>query len=79
VAASLPALQCIAQGGTAVGTGLNTWRGFDARVAALLSEALGLRFTPAANKFEALAAHDALVHAHAALNTLAVSLMKVGL
>jgi fumarate hydratase class II len=67
----------IAQGGTAVGTGLNAPKGFDAAFAAALSEITGQPFQPAANKFEALAAHDALVDASGAMNTLAVALNKI--
>ena len=67
----------LAQGGTAVGTGLNTFDGFDQKIAKYLSEDTGYDFKPAPNKFEALAAHDALVNLSGALNTLAVSLMKI--
>ncbi|KAI5827817.1 fumarate hydratase [Schizophyllum commune Tattone D] len=74
---TLPRLSLLAQGGTAVGTGLNTKRGFDALVAAEVSKLTGIEFKTAPNKFEALAAHDALVEAHGALNTVAVSLMKI--
>ncbi len=73
----LPDLGEVAQGGTAVGTGLNAHREFAARFAAVLSELTGHAFRPAANKFEALAAHDALVECSGALNTLAVSCMKI--
>ncbi|KAF8640513.1 hypothetical protein AX17_000175 [Amanita inopinata Kibby_2008] len=73
----LPRLSLLAQGGTAVGTGLNTKRGFDVRVAAQVSELTGLQFKTAPNKFEALAAHDALVEAHGALNVIACSFMKI--
>ncbi|KAF8323252.1 fumarate hydratase [Clavulina sp. PMI_390] len=73
----LPRLSLLAQGGTAVGTGLNTKKGFDAKVAAEISKITGVEFQTAPNKFEALAAHDALVEAHGALNVLAVSLMKI--
>ena len=62
---------------TAVGTGLNTPPAFGERVAAALARATGLSFHTAANKFEALAAHDALVHAHGVLKTLAASLTKI--
>ena len=75
--AALPALHELAVGGTAVGTGLNTHPAFGARVAAELARATGLPFTSAANKFAALAAHDALVSAHGALKTLAAALMKI--
>ncbi len=73
----LPRLSNLAQGGTAVGTGLNTRKGFDVKVAAAVSEITGVKFQTAPNKFEALAAHDAIVEASGALNTLAVSLMKI--
>ncbi|KAF9068103.1 L-Aspartase-like protein [Rhodocollybia butyracea] len=73
----LPRLSLLAQGGTAVGTGLNTKKGFDVKVAAEISKLTGLEFKTAPNKFEALAAHDALVEAHGALNVLACSLMKI--
>lgn len=74
---TLPRLRKLAQGGTAVGTGLNTKVGFDVKVAAEISNITGLQFETAPNKFEALASHDALVEAHGALNVLAVSLMKI--
>ncbi|THH32002.1 hypothetical protein EUX98_g2178 [Antrodiella citrinella] len=77
VEAVLPRLSLLAQGGTAVGTGLNTRSGFDVKVAAEISKITGLEFKTAPNKFEALAAHDALVEAHGALNVLACSLMKI--
>jgi len=73
----LPRLSYLAQGGTAVGTGLNTKRGFDVNVASEVSRITGLEFKTAPNKFEALAAHDALVEAHGILNVLACSLMKI--
>merc|ERR1719242_2777145 len=66
-----------AQGGTAVGTGLNTLVGFDALVAAEVAAFTGLPFVAAPNKFEALAAHDAMLEVHGALNVCAASLMKV--
>jgi len=75
--AGLPDLCELALGGTAVGTGLNAHPEFGDRVAAELSKLTGHPFTSAPNKFEALAAHDALVFAHGALKTLAVSLMKI--
>jgi fumarate hydratase class II len=78
VIACLPRLYPLAQGGTAVGTGLNTRRGFDERFADAVARITGLPFVPASNKFEALAAHDALVEASGALNVLAASLMKIG-
>lgn len=74
VEAVLPRLSQLAQGGTAVGTGLNTYKGFDTAVAAEVSKITGLPFETAPNKFEALASHDAMVEASGALNTLAVSL-----
>src|SRR6185295_16366826 len=74
---ALPHLQELALGGTAVGTGLNAHPEFGARVAKELSERMGIPFVSAPNKFEALAAHDALVFAHGALKTLAASLMKI--
>jgi len=67
----------LAQGGTAVGTGLNTKAGFAELFAERVAEITGLPFRTAPNKFEALAAHDAYVSAHGALNTLAVSLFKI--
>ncbi|EPT04192.1 hypothetical protein FOMPIDRAFT_1021913 [Fomitopsis schrenkii] len=73
----LPRLSYLAQGGTAVGTGLNTKKGFDVKVAAEISKITGLHFETAPNKFEALAAHDALVETHGALNVVACSLMKI--
>jgi len=73
----IPRLSMLAQGGTAVGTGLNTKKGFDVAVAKAISEITGLEFVTAPNKFEALAAHDAIVEASGALNTLAVSFMKI--
>ncbi len=75
--ATLAGLHELAIGGTAVGTGLNTHREFGPRVAAQLAIATGLPFSSAVNKFEALAAHDALVHAHGALRGLAVALIKI--
>ena len=75
--AALPHLCELAIGGTAVGTGLNTHRDFGERVAQALAGATGYPFVSAPNKFEALAAHDAMVHAHGALKTLAASLMKI--
>ena len=75
--AALPHVCELAIGGTAVGTGLNTHPEFGDRVAAELAAATGLPFVAAPNKFEALAANDALVHAHGALKTLAVSLFKI--
>ena len=77
VDASLPHLYELALGGTAVGTGLNTHPEFAVRAAAELSRLTDLPFVTAPNKFEALAANDALVHAHGALKTLAASLIKI--
>eukprot|EP00002_Diphylleia_rotans_P017405 TRINITY_DN337_c0_g1_i1.p1 TRINITY_DN337_c0_g1~~TRINITY_DN337_c0_g1_i1.p1 ORF type:complete len:427 (+),score=85.02 TRINITY_DN337_c0_g1_i1:89-1369(+) len=67
----------LAAGGTAVGTGLNTYEGFAEGVAAEVSKLTGYAFQTAPNKFEALASHDTLVEFHGALNTLATSLMKI--
>jgi fumarate hydratase class II len=72
-----PHLRELALGGTAVGTGLNAHPEFGKRVAAELARATGRPFETAPNKFEALAAHDALVFLHGALKTVAVSLMKI--
>jgi fumarate hydratase class II len=77
IARALPDLYALALGGTAVGTGLNTHPEFGARVAARLAMATGLPFVSAANKFEALAAHDALVFVHGALDALAAGLHKI--
>src|SRR5258706_669716 len=77
VQGSLTHLCELALGGTAVGTGLNAHPEFGTRVAKALSKTTGLHFVSARNKFEALAANDALVHAHGALKTLAASLMKI--
>jgi fumarate hydratase class II len=74
---TLPALMQLAQGGTAVGTGLNAPKGFAEAVAAKIAEITGLPFTTAPNKFEALAAHDAMVFSHGAMNTVAASLFKI--
>ncbi len=74
---TLPMLMQLAQGGTAVGTGLNAPKGFAEAVAAKIAEITGLPFTTAPNKFEALAAHDAMVFTHGALNTVAASLFKI--
>jgi fumarate hydratase, class II len=78
VEACLPRLYPLAQGGTAVGTGLNAKKGFAERFAATMAEITGLPFSSAADKFEALASHDALIEASGALNVLAASLMKIG-
>ena len=77
VTSSLPHLRLLAQGGTAVGTGLNTFAGFAEAIAAEISSMTQTTFTTAPNKFEALAAHDALVEASGSLNTLACSLFKI--
>jgi len=74
---TLPHLAELALGGTAVGTGLNTPEGYDKVVAGYIAKFTGLPFRTAANKFEALAAHDALVESHGALKQLAVSLNKI--
>jgi fumarate hydratase class II len=74
---SLPALMELAQGGTAVGTGLNAPVGFATAVAERIAAITGLPFTSAPNKFEALAAHDAMVFSHGAINTVAASLFKI--
>ncbi|MCC6917120.1 class II fumarate hydratase [Nitrosomonas sp.] len=75
--AALPHLLELALGGTAVGTGLNTHPEFAQRVAAEITHLSGHPFVTAPNKFEALAAHDALVHAHGVLKTLAAALIKI--
>jgi fumarate hydratase, class II len=77
VRATLPRLLQLAQGGTAVGTGLNAKIGFAEKFAEEAAKITGLPFVTAENKFEALAAHDALVEASGALNTLAASFMKI--
>ncbi|XCF05157.1 class II fumarate hydratase [Tamlana crocina] len=74
---TLAHLSELALGGTAVGTGLNTPKGYSKRVAEYIAEFTGLPFVTAPNKFEALAAHDALVETHGALKQLAVSLNKI--
>jgi len=74
---SLDHLSQLALGGTAVGTGLNTPKGYDVLVAKYIADFTGLPFVTADNKFEALAAHDALVESHGALKQLAVSLNKI--
>lgn len=75
---SLAHLSELALGGTAVGTGINTPEGYDVAVAGHIAKLTGLPFVTAENKFESLAAHDAIVEAHGALKTVAVSLMKIG-
>jgi fumarate hydratase class II len=74
---TLPKLMELAQGGTAVGTGLNAPVGFAEQVAERIAAITGLPFTTAPNKFEALAAHDAMVFSHGAINTVAASLFKI--
>ncbi|AXP82390.1 Fumarate hydratase class II [Mariniflexile rhizosphaerae] len=74
---TLPHLSELALGGTAVGTGLNTPKGYSKRVAEYIAQFTGLPFVTAPNKFEALAAHDAIVETHGALKQLAVSLNKI--
>jgi fumarate hydratase class II len=73
----LPEIYELAQGGTAVGTGLNTKKGWDVRVAKNIADITGLPFVTAPNKFEALAAHDAMVMFSGALKTIAASLFKI--
>uniref|UniRef100_A0A8L0DTS5 Fumarate hydratase, mitochondrial n=2 Tax=Salmonidae TaxID=8015 RepID=A0A8L0DTS5_ONCMY len=77
VKTAMPRIYELAAGGTAVGTGLNTRIGFAEKVAATVASLTGLPFVTAPNKFEALAAHDALVELSGALNTVAVSMMKI--
>ncbi len=77
VHATLPRLYALAQGGTAVGTGINSKAGFAESFAAHVATITGLPFVTAPNKFEALAAHDAMVEVSGALNVLAVSLFKI--
>lgn len=75
---TLSHLSELALGGTAVGTGINTPEGYSENVAKQIAKLTGIPFITAENKFEALAAHDAIVEAHGALKTVAVSLMKIG-
>ena len=75
---TLDHLSELALGGTAVGTGINTPKGYDVKVANYIAQFTGLPFRTADNKFEALAAHDALVETHGAIKQIAVSLMKIG-
>ncbi len=75
---TLSHLSELALGGTAVGTGINTPDNYDVNVANHIAQLTGLPFVTAENKFEALAAHDAIVESHGALKTVAVSLMKIG-
>lgn len=77
VKAALPRVYYLAQGGTAVGTGLNAKKGFAEAFAAEVARITGLPFVTAPNKFEALASHDAMVELSGALNVLAASLMKI--
>jgi fumarate hydratase, class II len=77
IESTLPDLMQLAQGGTAVGTGLNAPKGFAEKVAARIAEITRMPFTSAPNKFEALAAHDAMVMSHGAINTVAASLFKI--
>jgi fumarate hydratase class II len=77
IEATLPRLYALAQGGTAVGTGLNAQKGFAEKFAAAAATITSLPFTTAPNKYEALAAHDAMVEVSGALNVLAASLMKI--
>ncbi|MFC2086439.1 lyase family protein, partial [Bacteroidota bacterium] len=74
---TLPHLAEVALGGTAVGTGLNTPKGYSKRVAEIIADLTGYPFVTAPNKFEGLAAHDAVVETSGALKQLAVSLMKI--
>ncbi len=74
---TMPMLMQLAQGGTAVGTGLNAPVGFAEQVAERIAGITGLAFTSAPNKFEALAAHDAMVMSHGAINTVAAALFKI--
>jgi fumarate hydratase class II len=74
---TLPHLAQLALGGTAVGTGINTPAGYSEKVASYIAEFTGLPFVTAENKFEALAAHDAIVETHGALKQIAVSLNKI--
>jgi len=74
---TLPHLSELALGGTAVGTGINTPPGYSKNVAEVIAELTGLPFQTAENKFESLAAHDAVVETHGALKTAAVSMMKI--
>jgi fumarate hydratase, class II len=74
---TLPHLAELALGGTAVGTGINTPKGYSEKVAENIAKLTGLPFITAENKFEALAAHDAMVETSGALKTIAVSLMKI--
>ena len=77
IQSTMPMLMQLAQGGTAVGTGLNAPVGFAERVAEKIAAITQMKFTSAPNKFEALAAHDAMVFSHGAINTVAASLFKI--
>jgi len=77
IESTLPMLMQLAQGGTAVGTGLASPAGFAEKVAEKIAAITGLKFTSAPNKFEALAAHDAMVFTHGAINTVAMSCFKI--
>jgi fumarate hydratase class II len=77
IESTLPMLMQLAQGGTAVGTGLNAPKDFDTMVADRIAAIAQLPFTSAPNKFEALAAHDAMIFSHGAINTVAASLFKI--
>ena len=77
VASVIPRLSLLAQGGTAVGTGINSYKAFGDEIAKEISKQTGYEFKTAPNKFEALASNDAIVEASGAMNTLAVSLMKI--
>jgi fumarate hydratase, class II len=77
ISATLPDLKLLAQGGTAVGTGINTFKGFAEAIAEEVSRSTGIQFKTAPNKFAYLAAHDALVAASASFNGLAVALTKI--
>jgi len=74
---NLPQVSELAQGGTAVGTGLNCYIGFAEAIAEEISKETGYKFVTAPNKFESLATKDAMVDFHGSLNTIAVSLMKI--
>jgi fumarate hydratase class II len=77
IESTMPLLMQLAQGGTAVGTGLNAPKGFDTLVAAKIAAITGMAFKTAPNKFEALAAHDAMVMSHGAITTAAASCFKI--
>ena len=74
---TLPKIMELAQGGTAVGTGLNAPKDFGVKIAQCISKLTGKKFTSAPNKFEALSAHDAMLMTHGAINTVAASLFKI--